>query len=73
MPRKLNRKSSFKRKNEPWWNIRHVFQRLDMFGKEVPAFNINGEQRVYRIRRCLIRLRCYNCNHIRHYQADVDD
>ena len=46
MPRKHNHKSSFKRKNEPWWHIRHVFQRLDMFGKEVPAFNINGEQRV---------------------------
>ena len=46
MPRKQNRSSSSARKNQPWWHIRNVFKNLDMFGKEVPAFNISGEQRV---------------------------
>ena len=33
-------------KNQPWWHINHIFKRIDMFGKEVPAFNVGGDHTV---------------------------
>ena len=47
MPQICSRKlGSHYGQRKPWWHIRTVFQRMDTFGKELPAFNLKGETHI---------------------------